>query len=103
MSKQPKESRQYLGESKTELAVKTTQDLKRVVEKDAWIALRQYFSGLGNGSEAKVACVIIGTLAREEQAKNNARSLDILEKRLMLDRPQNGKPLEAHLELAMEK
>jgi hypothetical protein len=78
----------YIGESKEQLAKKDLKDLRTAVQKDAWISLKQFFDGAGNGAEAKVACVVIGTLAREEQAKNNARQLDILEKRLMLDSPK---------------
>lgn len=81
----------YVGESKQELSARETTDIKKVVEKDSWIALRQYFSGAGNGPEAKVACVVIGTLAREQQARNNERQLDILERRLALG---SGEPID---------
>lgn len=70
-----------VDETKELLAEYTTDALKTKVEKDAWIALRQYFRGTGNGPEAKVACVVLGTLARERQAKNNARQLTLLERR----------------------
>lgn len=79
----------YIGESKEQLAKKEVGELKQAVQKDAWISLKQYFDGAGNGPEAKIACVVVGTLAREEQAKNNARQLDLLERRFMLDAPQN--------------
>ncbi len=70
--------------SKESLEKHSLVDLKREVEKDAWIALKQYFDGRSNGSEAKVAGIIIATLTREMQAINNSRQLDILEKRLKL-------------------
>lgn len=73
----------YVGKSKEQLSKQDLESLKLDVAKDSWVSLKQYFDGRGNGQEAKVACVIIGTLAREEQAKNNARQLDILEKRLL--------------------
>ena len=69
-------------ESKDQLSKKPLHQLKDMVNKDAWIALSQYFNKKGNGSEAKVACVVIGTIAREMQSQNNARQLDIIEKRL---------------------
>ena len=75
----------YIGKSKEQLQKSELVDLKKDVAKDAWISLKQYFDGRGNGPEAKVACVVIGTLAREEQAKNNSRQLDLLERRLAVD------------------
>jgi len=65
-----------------------TSALKNLVEKDCWIALRQYFEGAGNGPEAKIACVVLSTLAREKQAANNRRQLDIIENRLAIEQPQ---------------
>lgn len=73
----------FVGQSKEQLQKLSLKDIKEKTSHDAWIALKQYFDGKGNGPEAKVACVVIGTLAREEQAKNNARQLDLLEKRLL--------------------
>lgn len=69
--------------SKEELLKLSTEQLKTEVEKDCWVALKQYFDGKGNGSEAKIAVVALGTLAKESQAKNNARQLDLVEKRLL--------------------
>ncbi len=80
----------YVGETKEQLSRRQTQTIKDDVTKDAWIALRQYFCRAGNGAEAKVACIVIATLARESQARNNSRQLDILEKRLEIE---NGKIL----------
>ena len=68
--------------SKEELSEQTLAELKEETAKDAWIELKQYFDGRGNAPAAKIACIVIGALAREEQAKNNSRQLDILEKRL---------------------
>ena len=62
----------------------TTEKLKQEGEKKAWVALNYYFDGGGNGPEAKVAVVALGTLAKELQSKNNARQLDMVEKRLLL-------------------
>ena len=76
----------YVGPSKEELRKKNVTVVKQETEKEAWIALRRYFDGAGNGQEAKVACVVVGTLAKEEQSKNNARQLDIIEKRLALSK-----------------
>ena len=61
--------------------------LKLDVEKEAWAALKAYFNGNGNGSEAKIAVVTLGVLAKEMQAKNNARQMDIIEKRMSLMLP----------------
>lgn len=62
-------------------------EVKQQVGRDAWIALKQYFAGANNGTEAKVACVVIGVLAKEEQSKNNARQIDIIERRLLSRTP----------------
>ena len=70
--------------SKDQLEKLPLDKLKLETAKNAWVALKYYFDGGGNGSEAKVACVVIGTLAKEEQSRNNARSLDLIEKRLLL-------------------
>lgn len=75
----------YVGESKDQLSQRTVEELKNFVAKDAWISLRQYFTGAGNGPEAKVACVVITTLTREQQARNNARQLDLMERRFLLE------------------
>ena len=69
-------------ESKGKLQTKEMSVLKKLVEKDCWVSLKRYFDGAGNGPEAKVAVVTLGTLARERQADNNARQLNIIEKRL---------------------
>jgi len=81
----------YVGETKEQLSHKNTPTIKQEVEKDSWIALRQYFCGAGNGPEAKIACIVIGTLAREHQARNSERQLDIIERRLALE---SGKPVD---------
>jgi hypothetical protein len=73
--------------SKSDLRKEEIEKLKTEVEKEAWIALHQYFNERGNGSEAKIAVVVLGNIAKELQAKNNSRQLDILEKRLMLKSP----------------
>lgn len=41
-------------------------------------------------AKSKVAVMVAGTLVREMQAKNNARHLDMVEKRLIAP-PQDGK------------
>ncbi len=82
----------YVGENKIELSEQSTETIKEKVTKDAWIALRQYFGGAGNGPEAKVACVVIGTLAREAAARNSARQLDLLERRFDLEAPKSEVP-----------
>lgn len=69
--------------SKGELNKLPLRDLKHQVEKDAWVSLKQYFDGRGNGPEAKIAVVVVGTLAKEKQAENNSRQLDIVEKKLL--------------------
>ena len=75
----------HVGETKEQLSQKTLLTLKGEVQKDSWIALRQYFSGAGNGPEARVACVVLSTLAREKQSENNARQLTLLEKRFSIE------------------
>ena len=75
----------YVGESKDTLSHRTLKEVRDQVQKDAWIALRQYFCGAGNGPEAKVACVVISTIAREKQSENNARQLTLLEKRFSIE------------------
>jgi hypothetical protein len=72
-----------MAKSREQLIEYDIDDLKASVEKDSWITLKQYFDGKGNGPAAKVACVVIGTLAKEQQSKNNARQLDIIERRLL--------------------
>ena len=57
-------------------------ELKKNTAFKAWTELHSYFEKKTNGVVAKVACIVIGTLAREEQSKNNARQLDIIERRL---------------------
>ncbi len=74
----------YVKSSKSELFELETDALKKDVEKKSWIALRQYYDGAGNGAEAKIAVVVIGTLAREMQSTNNRRQLDLVEKRMGL-------------------
>ena len=70
--------------SKEQLSKLSLEKLKKEGEKKSWVALNYYFDGGGNGPEAKLAVVTIGTLAKEAQAKNNSRQLDIVEKRLKL-------------------
>lgn len=74
--------------SKEELRKVDATQLKGEVERESWIALRQYFDGKGNGSEAKIAVVALGILVKEKQASNNQRKLDIIERGL-----ENGKLL----------
>lgn len=74
--------------SKEELRKVDANQLKGEVERESWIALRQYFDGKGNGSEAKIAVIALGILVKEKQATNNQRKLDIIERGL-----ENGKLL----------
>lgn len=82
----------YVGKTKENLSLQPVETIKADVTKDAWIALRQYFCNAHNGAEAKVACVVISTLAREFQARNNSRQLDILERRLQLEVGGTARP-----------
>ena len=72
-----------IGSSKREWAKKDVSELKQLVEKDSWIALKQYFDGRGNGTEAKVAVGVLGSIGRFQQAENNRRQLDIVERKLL--------------------
>ena len=63
--------------SKEQLQKLSTDNIKIEVEKDCWISLKRYFDGWGNGPEAKIAVVALGTLAKEQQSRNNARQLDL--------------------------
>jgi len=72
-----------IGQSKKEWAKKDVAELKTLVEKDAWIALKQYFDNRGNGTEAKVAVGVLGSIGRFQQAENNKRQLDLVEKKLL--------------------
>lgn len=78
----------HIKENKEVLLKKNIPELKDIVTKDCWVALRQYFDGKGNGPEAKIACVVLSTLAKEQQSKNNARQLDIIERRLITQDPE---------------
>lgn len=73
---------ELIKESRESLLKRDLHELESLVEKDCWVALRQYFEGAKNGPEAKIACVLLATLARKQQAKNNARQLDIIERRM---------------------
>ena len=84
-----KNNENYEQSTKPELRQWQLKKLKTDVEKEAWIALRQYFYGAGNGSEAKISVGILSNIAREKQADNNARQLDIIEKRLLLKAPES--------------
>lgn len=75
--------RQSVKQSKEELRKIEITTLKNKVEQESWIALKQYFDGRGNGPEAKIAVITLGILAKEAQAKNNSRQLDIIEQRLL--------------------
>ncbi len=77
-------SEDYVKSSKPELRRVEVGVLKKEVEKESWISLRQYFHGSGNGPEAKIACVVVTTLAREKQAENNKRQLDLVFQRMGL-------------------
>jgi hypothetical protein len=57
-------------------------DIKTIVEKEAWLALKEYFEGGENMGEAKIAILVVGTLAKEAQNTNQTRQLDIIEKKL---------------------
>ena len=74
----------FVGQSKEQLSKLETVELRERVEKKARIAMDQYFDGRGNGSEAKMAAVVVSTLAREKQAENNRRQLNLIEERLKL-------------------
>jgi len=56
--------------------------LKEQVEKECYAAVLEYFGGKGNGPEAKLSAVMLGNIYKKDQAINNARSLDLLTKRL---------------------
>lgn len=73
--------------AKSQLRKQPLDELKAEVEKEAWIALKAFFDGTGSGIEAKIAVVALGVLARELQAKNNARQLELMERRLSLPLP----------------
>ena len=68
-------------------------EVKSLVSKDAWISLKQYFDGRGNGSEAKVACVVIGAIAKEEQTKSHNRQIDLVIKKMGMDHLSEPKRL----------
>ena len=70
-------------EGKVQIRKKETTTIKTEVEKESWVALKHYFNGAGNGPEAKIAVVVLGTLAKEAQSRNNSRQLDIMEQRLL--------------------
>lgn len=74
----------YIGKSKEQLMKNETSELRDEAEKRAWVELVQYFDGKGNGPAAKVACVVVGTTAKERQSANNARSLDLISQRMGL-------------------
>ncbi len=80
----------YVREGRESLLKRGLSELETLVEKDCWIALRQYFDGAKNGPEAKIACVVLSTLARKQQAANNARQLNILERRMLTEHSQPG-------------
>lgn len=63
-----------------------TEQLKKEVEKKAWIAFDQHFDGKGNGPEAKIAAVVVTSIGREKQSKNNERSLDLIEEKMKLEK-----------------
>ena len=71
-------------QSKDQLSEMNVDQLKKEGEKKAWVAINYYFDGGANGPEAKVAVVAIGILAKELQAKNNSRQLDLVEERIKL-------------------
>lgn len=58
--------------------------IKANVELNAWASLEDYFGGAGNGTEAKIAVVTLGIMAKELQAKNNSRQLDLIELKMGL-------------------
>lgn len=68
-------------------------ELKVKVEKQSWVALAYYFGEGGNGPEAKVAVVALGVLAKEQQAMNNKRQLDLVEAKLLRDKEIEEKKL----------
>ena len=72
-----------IGKSKLEWDKLNDKQIENRVEKDSWIALKQYFDGKGNASEAKIAVFVLGILAKKQQAMNNKRQLDIVEQRLL--------------------
>ena len=71
-----------IKQSKDQLLKLDTEQLKKEGEKKARVAINYYFDGDGNGPEEKVAVVAIGILAKESQARNNSRQLDLVENRI---------------------
>lgn len=64
-------------QTKESLKKMDVEELKKEVVKDAWVSLKQYFDGAGNGNEAKVAVVTLGISVKEKQADNNKRAIDL--------------------------
>ena len=73
-------------ESREQLLKKPKEELREDIEHECLVALKQYFAGRGNGPQAKVASVVLTTFTRAEQAKNNARSLDLIEAKLRAEK-----------------
>ena len=59
--------------SQQELQDLSVEELKKNVEKDAWVSLKQYFDGRGTEPEAKAALTALGILTKKLQARNNER------------------------------
>jgi hypothetical protein len=74
----------YVGRSKEQLEAMPLEKLTESVNKHAWVALEQYFGGKGNGPEAKIAVVVIGTVVKQRAIENTTRQLDIITQRLHL-------------------
>ena len=51
--------------------------LKEEVAKDSWVTLKQYFDGLTDSTEAKIAVVVLNVLVKEKQAENNMRAINL--------------------------
>lgn len=64
-------------QTKDSLRKMDVETLRKEVIKDAWVSLKQYFDGAGNGSEAKIAVVALGISVKEQQAENNRKAIDL--------------------------
>ena len=80
--------------TKRQELIKTDVDvIKKDVILRSWASLKQYFDGNGNGSEAKVAVITLGIIAKEQQAENNRRAVDLAYSKFM-NNPKNLKEIE---------
>lgn len=82
----------YIGKSKEQLRKITTEEIKKEVEHESWIALLQYLHEKGNGPEAKIAKDIVATLAREKQVANGAAQLQFMMERFVATKTVGALP-----------